>query len=162
MISIDIGSHRFQLRAAAIVRRGEDVLLHRAERDPFWALPGGRVEPGEAAAEAVVREMREELGIEATCGELLFVAENFFDHGGRAYHEVGLCFETRLAPGAALLEARGPVLGREGEATLIFEWFGPARLCAADVRPAFLARALADPARSLRHVVQRDRATIAP
>ena len=37
MISIDIGSHRFQLRAAAIVRRGEEVLLHRAGRGPVWA-----------------------------------------------------------------------------------------------------------------------------
>jgi 8-oxo-dGTP pyrophosphatase MutT (NUDIX family) len=162
MISIDIASHRFQLRAAAIVRRGEEVLLHRAERDPFWALPGGRVEAGEAAPQAVVRELREELGVEASCGELLIVVENFFDYDGRAYHELGLCFETRLAPGSGLLEARGPVLGREGDATLIFEWFDRARLRAADVRPAFLAGALADPAPGLRHVVHRDRATIAP
>jgi len=164
MISVDIGSHRFQLRAAAIFRRGDAVLLHRAERDPFWALPGGRVEPGEAAADTLVREMREELGIDVACGELAFVAENFFELGGRPNHEVGLYFEATLPAGSPVAEAAGPVIGREGHMPLIFEWFEPARLRGADVRPAFLVDALAaGPGLAARHVVQRDGgATIAP
>jgi len=157
MISIDIGACRFQLRAAALIRRGDAILLHRAERDAFWALPGGRVEPGEAAAETVVREMREELGLEVTCGELAFVAENFFEIEGRAYHEVGLCFEATLPAASPLAAASGPVPGREGDMPLVFEWFEPARLRGADIRPAFLAQVLAGGPLP-RHFVQRDAA----
>lgn len=47
MISVNIAGHRFQLRAAAVVVHGGFVLLHRLQGDAFWALPGGRVEPGE-------------------------------------------------------------------------------------------------------------------
>ena len=41
----------------------------------LWSIPGGRIEPGESDEQAVVREVREETGIEVTCGRLLGGAE---------------------------------------------------------------------------------------
>jgi len=41
----------------------------------LWSVPGGRVEPGETNAEAVIREVREETGLEVTCGPLLGAVE---------------------------------------------------------------------------------------
>ena len=37
----------------------------------LWSIPGGRIEPGESDEQAVVREVREETGLEVTCGRLL-------------------------------------------------------------------------------------------
>ena len=52
---------------AAVVRHGR-VLATRRTHPPEaagrWELPGGKVEPGEGPADAVVREVREELGCE--------------------------------------------------------------------------------------------------
>jgi 8-oxo-dGTP diphosphatase len=48
------------------------LLLVRRGREPsrgLWSLPGGRVEPGETPAEAVVREVREETGLLVRAGE---------------------------------------------------------------------------------------------
>jgi ADP-ribose pyrophosphatase YjhB (NUDIX family) len=61
--------------AGAIVRdeAGRLLLIERAH-DPArgrWSLPGGRVEPGETAAEAAVREVREETGLDISVGPLL-------------------------------------------------------------------------------------------
>ena len=89
MISVDLHGQRFQVRAAAIFLHAGYVLLHRAPGDEFWALPGGRVEVGEEASATVIREMKEELGEEVRCGQLLHVAENFFDLAGRRNHEIG-------------------------------------------------------------------------
>jgi ADP-ribose pyrophosphatase YjhB (NUDIX family) len=49
---------------AAVVRDGEGrvLLVRRADRE-VWALPMGRVEPGETVEEAVRREVREETGL---------------------------------------------------------------------------------------------------
>src|SRR5277367_6483151 len=37
----------------------------------LWSIPGGRIEPDESDDQAVVREVREETGLEVTCGRLL-------------------------------------------------------------------------------------------
>ncbi len=44
MITFEIGGTQFNYRTVGIVMDGERALLHRAEVDDFWSLPGGRVE----------------------------------------------------------------------------------------------------------------------
>jgi len=53
-------------------RRGR-VLLCELVYKPDWDLPGGVVEPGESPRDGIVREVREELGIEVVAGPLLAV-----------------------------------------------------------------------------------------
>jgi ADP-ribose pyrophosphatase YjhB (NUDIX family) len=61
-----------------------------------WSIPGGRVEAGETLAEAVVRELAEETGVEGICDGLLGWVERI----GEGYHYVILDFVvTTLSPG---------------------------------------------------------------
>lgn len=51
--------------ASIAVFRDGKVLLARRARPRLWSLPGGRIEPGETAEQAALRELREEVGVEA-------------------------------------------------------------------------------------------------
>ena len=146
---------RVRLRAAAVLWRDGAVLLHRLAGDVFWALPGGKVEPGEAAAQALAREFQEELGEGVAVGRLACVAENFFVHQGAAEHEVGLYFMAAPAPGSRLACEPGPYAGVEPGRTLEFAWFTPQALALLDLRPAFLHDLLRDPDPAFRHIVHR-------
>ncbi len=67
--------------AAAVIRRGGRFLLGlrpRAKRHGGrWEFPGGKLDPGETLADALRRELREELALELTsAGGSLFVAQD--------------------------------------------------------------------------------------
>lgn len=64
---------------------GRILLCQRPEGKSYafqWEFPGGKVEPGESAHEALVRELREELGIEAEIGPLLHSKTSNYSDGG--------------------------------------------------------------------------------
>lgn len=60
---------------AAVIERGGEVLVSyrhpKGARPAQWEFPGGKVERGETEAKALVREIREELGVEAEVGKLV-------------------------------------------------------------------------------------------
>jgi 8-oxo-dGTP diphosphatase len=65
---------RPEVCVGAIVVDEERLLLVRRGQGPAagsWALPGGRVEAGETLAEALLRELREETGLEGVCDQLV-------------------------------------------------------------------------------------------
>jgi 8-oxo-dGTP diphosphatase len=70
---------------AAVVIRDRKVLLTQRKEDAHlalhWEFPGGKVEEGESPPEALAREIREELAVEASIGEPF--AFNWHDYGAK-------------------------------------------------------------------------------
>jgi 8-oxo-dGTP diphosphatase len=94
----------------AVAIQDGNLLLIRRGHGPAageWSLPGGRLEAGELVAEAVVRELREETGLEGVCGSLIGWVERLGDDGPGEldHHFVILDFEVTV------LDDASPVAG---------------------------------------------------
>jgi ADP-ribose pyrophosphatase YjhB (NUDIX family) len=157
MIRFDQGNRRFNYRVVGVAIHNDSVLLHRADHEPFWTLPGGRGEHGETAEQTIKREMLEELETDVQVDRLLWVVENFFEYEGLSYHELALYFRIHFRPGSAALYSEA-FDGAEGDMPLRFKWFPVRRepLAALPLLPAFLPERLTELPGSTVHVVYRD------
>ena len=72
------------------------VLLCLPKDRSYSYLPGGHIEFGETGREALVREMKEETGVDATAGELLGVVESSFVQKGERHCEINLIYEMKI------------------------------------------------------------------
>jgi 8-oxo-dGTP pyrophosphatase MutT (NUDIX family) len=155
VITFALPGGRFTYRAVAVLVHEEHVLLHRAGRDEFWSLPGGRCELFETAATAVRRELREELGTDVTVERLLWVVENFFVLDG-PHHELGPYYLVSLPPESGLLDVSATFAGQEEHVPLIFRWFPVADLAELPLYPVFLRVALQSIPDTTQHIIDRD------
>jgi len=68
--------------AAAVIERDDRFLLTRRQRgvhlEGYWEFPGGKCEPGETHAACLVREIREELGVDAAVGDELLTTTHAY------------------------------------------------------------------------------------
>ena len=107
------------------IREGK-LLLCRAKGGATTYLPGGHIEFGETGRQALVREVKEELGLDAQTGKFLGVVENAFEQHGKPHAEINLVYELKIA--AAELKSC--------EDWIEFEWCALDGLDAANLLPS--------------------------
>ena len=124
--------------ARGICVKDGHVLVCRNRKVGNLYFPGGHIEFGETGAEALVREVREEMGVESSAREFLGCCEHRFGQHGKPHAEINLVYALEipsLAPGKAVPSC---------EDWIVFEWMPLADLAGSAVEPAVLRRCTAD------------------
>jgi 8-oxo-dGTP pyrophosphatase MutT (NUDIX family) len=123
------------------------VLLVRRADDGYWELPGGRVEVGESASAAVVREVAEEAGVSIEVTGLVGVYSDpghvlAYPHGEGTYQQLAVCFHA-ITPAHHAQP--------DHDETSVAAWFNPEQATQLGLHPAMWQRltdALAEPHRA--------------
>ena len=123
--------------ARGVCRRDGKLLLCRAKGGSSTYLPGGHIEFGETGREALVREMKEETGLEAKAGRFMGVVENSFVQHGKKHAEINLVYSMTV--NSAKVSAQ--------EDWIEFLWCETSKLDEANLLPAEFRRLAASDVR---------------
>ena len=140
-ISYKTESGTFNYRVCAMIISDGKILAMHDERSPYFYLPGGRVKMGETSEDAVIREVREELGIIAKIARPLWLNQAFFteDVDHLRYHELFIYFLMDISE-TDLLERGYVFTVNEGKRTHTFEWLDFDQLKEEYFYPLFLKK----------------------
>ena len=142
-ISFKTPEGRFNYRACGIFLH--DGKLLAMQDDPRYAyyLPGGRVQMNEAADAALLRELKEELGIAPAIVRPLWIVQSFFndDVTGERFHELGMYYLMDIA-GTDLLSRGDVFTARDAASGRIsrYEWMPIERVKREYIYPLFIRR----------------------
>ncbi|WP_170243012.1 NUDIX domain-containing protein [Streptococcus suis] len=136
----------FGVRATALIIKDGKIFLTKDAKGRYYTI-GGAVEVNEAAADAAVREVKEELGIDSRVNQLAFVVENQFTHEGIDFHNIEFHF---------IVETIGEIPEEmiEGKLKQTCEWIELDNLVNLDVVPAFLTQELPNWSGQVKHIMK--------
>lgn len=81
----------FGIRATALIIKDGKIFLTKDSKGRYYTI-GGAIAVNETAQDAVVREVKEELGVDSRVNQLAFVVENQFTHEGIDFHNIEFHF----------------------------------------------------------------------
>ena len=89
---------------------GRVLLCQQSQGHRLWTLPGGRIRPGESPLKAVIREVREETGMETEIVDLVGIYQLTGDACGEDLPDLLMhVFRGRAAGGEATVNAPGRI-----------------------------------------------------
>ena len=155
-MTLPCGGGLVNLRVGAIILRNGRFLMSRNDRDAYLYSVGGRIQFGETAEQAIVREVEEETGIRLEVDRLGFVHENYYimdipPNVGKPVYELCFYFYMKVP---ANFEPVGETYTSDGLRETL-EWVEPDD--SRKLYPAFFRKELKRPSYAIKHFVDDER-----
>lgn len=97
----ELASERIEIAVAVVEHDGRFLIGQRSEGTKlagYWEFPGGKIEPGESAAQAAIRECQEETGLTIRIIGQHSIVEHTYEHGELRLHFLQASCHGPIAP----------------------------------------------------------------
>ncbi|MFW9827808.1 MAG: NUDIX hydrolase [Candidatus Thorarchaeota archaeon] len=168
MITFEKESNVFNYRVAGVAINNNRVLLQKSILEDFWFLPGGRCEFLEVSKDALIREMKEEIGLKVKIVRLLYFVENFFFLNEKHYHEISVLYLMEFPSDSKIIFESTTFYRKESELgteeypfyrkkfDLLFKWFDLHEIENIRLYPIFLRKSLKSIKQFPEHIINYD------
>lgn len=157
-LKIKTETKEFHGRSCGIIKKEDKFLIMRVNKTSYYHIPGGHIEIGEDSEQAVIREIKEEIGCDIEKLKLFAIQENFWKRNNKECH--GIEFYYIVEPKQKLqMEDHEKIEIDKGEEKLLeFKWATLEELKDIDLKPVNIRDMIINKEylKGLRHIVVRE------
>ena len=135
-LKIKTEKEEFHGRACGIIKQDDKFLIMRVNKTPYYHIPGGHIEIGEDSEQAIIREIKEEIGCEVEEANLFAIQENFWTRDNKKCHGIEFYYIIKLKQQLQMKNCEKIENDKGEEKLLEFKWLTPKELKNIDLRPA--------------------------
>ena len=156
-LKIKTEAEEFHVRTCGIIKQENKFLIMRVNKTPYYHIPGGHIEIGEDSKQAVIREIKEEIGCDVKEAKLFSIEENFWTRNNKKCH--GIEFFYIIKPKQQLqMQDCEKIENDKGEEKLLhFKWVTLEEIKEIDLRPSNIKDMLINEEylKGLTHIVKK-------
>lgn len=148
----------FHVRTCGIIKQEDKFLVMRANKTPYYHIPGGHIEIGEDSEQAIIREIKEEIGSDVKETKLIAIQENFWIRDNRKCHGIEFYYIVILKQYLQMDDYERIENDKDKEKLLEIKWVNSEELKDIDLRPNNIKDMLVNEEyfEGVKHIIKRD------
>ena len=157
-LKIKTEEDEFHARACGIIEQDSKFLIMRVNKTTYYHIPGGHIEMGENSKQAIIREIKEEIGCDIEEVNLFAIQENFWVRNNKKCHGIEFYYIIKPKYELQMKDCQGIENDKGKENILDFKWVTSEELKDIDLRPSNIKDMIInkDYLNGLKHIIKKD------
>ncbi len=142
------------IRTVGVLVKNDKILVQREEDGNEYALPGGHIKIGETLEDGLVREYKEETGIDIKIKHMLWSEECFWEWGGRQVHNIAFYFLIEECDGFEIPDV-DEFVSHKDNCNVVIGWMDIDQIRNVVIYPEFLKDEIYDLNGQIKHFISK-------
>lgn len=134
-LKIKTEKEEFHVRTCGIIKQENKFLIMRVNKSDYYHIPGGHIEIGEDSEQALIREIKEEIGCDVQKASLFAIQENFWIRNSRSCHGIEFYYIMESKQQLEMKDYEKIEIDKGEEKMLEFMWVTAEELKNIDLKP---------------------------
>ncbi len=142
------------IRTVGVLVKNNKILVQRDKDGNEYALPGGHIKIGETLEDGLIREYKEETGIDIRIKHMLWSEECFWEWGGRQAHNIAFYYLIEEYDGFEILDV-GEFVSHKDNCNVVIGWMDIDQIQNVVIYPEFLKNEIHNLNGQIKHFVSK-------